>query len=79
MSPSPRQLRDRIEREDYSENDERFRDYFHEPPSSMANYSRSTMLYGYIMVSGKLAPLARLVRPGLFRCAPRLNDVTETC
>jgi len=23
-----------------------FRDYFHEPPSSMANYSRSTMLYG---------------------------------
>jgi hypothetical protein len=31
----------------------------------MANYSRSTMLYGYIMVSGKLTPLARLVRPSL--------------
>ena len=46
VSPSPRQLRDRIEREDYSENAEHFRDYFHEPPSNWTSTSPCIQLYG---------------------------------
>lgn len=44
-----------------------------------AHRLRASGSTGNIMASGKLAPLARLVRPGLPGDAPRLNGVTETC
>jgi hypothetical protein len=55
-----------------------FRDYSDEPPSSRTSHSHGIRLYGSITRRVvNLAPLARLVRPGLPGVTARLDDASD--